>query len=232
MWSGSWGLCVLQPAARRGLFSSLVPFWKVQNRSVQLLTPVKPTHHAFHALRAQESSPPGQRRRVWSFPHCSQCRSSCGSVQVLGSSVRHAFLYLNAPNPPANPTDDFGNSTTKMYILLSSSFLCLAPSKLISDHTIGLRSSVIRTGIPFPIVMKNWCFWVVVLEKTLESPLDSREIKPINDEFQWKDWCWSANTLATWCQELTHWKRPWCWKRLRAGGEAGDRGWDVRPTEA
>ena len=42
-----------------------------------------------------------------------------------------------------------------------------------------------------------------------------------------KDWCWSwnSNTLATWCEELTHWKRPWCWERLRAG-EGDDRGWD------
>ena len=44
----------------------------------------------------------------------------------------------------------------------------------------------------------------------------------------WKDWCWSWNssTLATWCEELTHWKRPWCWERLSAGGEGDDRGWD------
>ena len=44
------------------------------------------------------------------------------------------------------------------------------------------------------------------------------------------DWCWSwsSNTLwpKYWCKELTHWKRPWCWERLRAGGEGGDRGWD------
>ena len=32
--------------------------------------------------------------------------------------------------------------------------------------------------------------------------------------------------LATWCEELTHLKRPWCWKKLRAGGEGDDRGWD------
>ena len=38
-----------------------------------------------------------------------------------------------------------------------------------------------------------------------------------------KDWCWNSNTLATWCEELTHWKRPWCWGRLKAGGEADDR---------
>ena len=44
----------------------------------------------------------------------------------------------------------------------------------------------------------------------------------------WKDWCWSwnSNTLATWCEELTHWKRPWCWEGLGAGGEGDDTGWD------
>ena len=41
-----------------------------------------------------------------------------------------------------------------------------------------------------------------------------------------KCWSWSSNTLATWCEELTHWKRPWCWERLRAGGQGGEKGWD------
>ena len=50
------------------------------------------------------------------------------------------------------------------------------------------------------------------------------------------DWCWSwnSNTLATWCKELPHLKRPWCWERLRAGGEGDDRGWDrwmASPTQ-
>ena len=44
----------------------------------------------------------------------------------------------------------------------------------------------------------------------------------------WKDGCWSWNssTLATSWEELTHWKRPWCWEGLGAGGEGDDRGWD------
>ena len=44
----------------------------------------------------------------------------------------------------------------------------------------------------------------------------------------WKDWYWGwiSNTLATWCEELTHWKRPWCWERLKAGEEGDDRAWD------
>ena len=46
--------------------------------------------------------------------------------------------------------------------------------------------------------------------------------------FLWKEWCWSWNssTLATSCEELTHWKRLWCWEGLEAGGEGDNRGWD------
>ena len=84
-------------------------------------------------------------------------------------------------------------------------------------------------------VPKNWCFWTVVLEKTLESPLDCKEVQPVHPKgdrlvlgVHWRDWCWSwnSNTLATWCGELTHVRRPWCWERLRAGGEGDNRWWD------
>ena len=58
---------------------------------------------------------------------------------------------------------------------------------------------------------KNWCFWTVVLEKTLESPLDYKEIQPGRSLLgvHWRDWCWSSNsnTLATWCRERTHLKK-------------------------
>ena len=44
----------------------------------------------------------------------------------------------------------------------------------------------------------------------------------------WKNWCWSWNSspLATWYEEQTHWKRPWCWERLKVGGDGDNRGWD------
>ena len=44
----------------------------------------------------------------------------------------------------------------------------------------------------------------------------------------WKDWCWSwnSNTLATCWEELSHWKRLWCWEGVEAGGEGDNRGWD------
>ena len=53
-------------------------------------------------------------------------------------------------------------------------------------------------------------------------------LKELSLGFLWKEWCWSwsSSTLATSCEELTHWKRPWCWEGLGAGGEGDDRGWD------
>ena len=55
-----------------------------------------------------------------------------------------------------------------------------------------------------------------------------KEINPAWMNEYCKDWCWSrnSNTLATWFEELTHLKRPWCWERLKAGGVGDNRGWD------
>ena len=79
-----------------------------------------------------------------------------------------------------------------------------------------------------------WCW-----RRLLRVPWNARRsnysiLKEINPEYSWKDWCWSSNTLATWCKGLTYWKRPWWWERLRAGGEGSDRGWDgwmASPTQ-
>ena len=114
---------------------------------------------------------------------------------------------------------------------------CYFANKGLSSQSYGFSSSHVwmwelnHKESPVP---KNWCFRTVVLEKTLESPLDSKEIKPVNLKgnqplnIQWKDWCWSwtSNPLATWFEELTHWKRPWCWERLKAKGDQDGRGWD------
>ena len=89
---------------------------------------------------------------------------------------------------------------------------------------------------------KNWCFWTVVLEKTLESPLDCKDIQPVHSKGD-QSWVFIGRTdveaetpilLATSCEELTHWKRPWCWEGLGAGGEGVNRGWDswmASPTQ-
>ena len=66
--------------------------------------------------------------------------------------------------------------------------------------------------------LTNWCFWTVVLEKTLESPLYCEDIKPVNPKGN-QSWIFiertdaeaeTLNTSATWCKELTHWKARWC----------------------
>ena len=68
--------------------------------------------------------------------------------------------------------------------------------------------------------------------KTIESPLDCTRLNQSIERrsvlnIHWKDWCWSwnSNPLATWCEELTSWKTPWCWGRLKTG-EGVNRGWD------
>ena len=87
---------------------------------------------------------------------------------------------------------------------------------------------------------KNWCFQTVVMETTLESPLNNKEVKEVNPKkkkstlnIHWKDWCgsWSSNTLATWWEELTHLKRPWCWERFNEGIDRGWDGWMVSLTQ-
>ena len=87
-------------------------------------------------------------------------------------------------------------------------------------------------SIIFSIGLSSY-FWTVVLEKTLESPLDCKEIQPVHPKGN-QSWIFNEGLmlklklqcLATWCEELTHLKRPWCWKWLKAGGEGDDRGWD------
>ena len=71
----------------------------------------------------------------------------------------------------------------------------------------------------------RWCFILVFIWRARSNQSILMEINP---EILCKDWCWnwSSNTLATWCEDLTHWKRPWCWERLRAGRERADREWD------
>ena len=81
-------------------------------------------------------------------------------------------------------------------------------------------------------VLKNWCFQRVMLEYSWRIPWTARKsnqsiLKEITLNIHWKDWCWSwrSDTLAIWCKAQTHWKRPWCWKRLRTG-EGDYRRWD------
>ena len=81
-------------------------------------------------------------------------------------------------------------------------------------------------------VLKNWYFWTVVLEKTLKSPLNCKEIQSVHPKGN-QSWIFigrtdvKAETPILWPpKELTHLKILWCWERLIVGGEVDDRGWD------
>ena len=82
--------------------------------------------------------------------------------------------------------------------------------------------------------LKNWCFWTVVLEKTLESLLDCKEIQPVNPKGN-QSWIFigktdaKAETPILWPSDAKNWlirKNPDAGKRLKAGGEGDNRGWD------
>ena len=71
-------------------------------------------------------------------------------------------------------------------------------------------------------------------KELLFEPLTARRIKPVHPKGN-QSWIFigrtdaeaeASNILATWCEELTHLKRPWCRERLKAGGEGDNRGWD------
>ena len=88
---------------------------------------------------------------------------------------------------------------------------------------------------------KNWCFWTVVLEKTLKSPLDCKEIQPVYPKGD-QSWIFTGRTDAE-TETPIHWppdEKNWfiwkdrCWERLKAGGEQDERGWDgwmASPTQ-
>ena len=95
----------------------------------------------------------------------------------------------------------------------------------------GCESWTVKKAEPRRIdVFELWC-WRGLLRVPWNARRSNQSIlKEISPEYAVlnKDGCWSwnSNTLATWCKELTHWKRPWCWVRLKVGGEADNRGWD------
>ena len=114
------------------------------------------------------------------------------------------------------------------------------------DITLPTKVCLVK-AIVFPVVVygcASWtikkaeCRWIDAFElwcwrRLLRVPWTARKSNQFIQRksilnIHWKDWCWSwnSNTLATWCEEPTHWKRLWYWERLKAGGERDDRGWD------
>ena len=144
-------------------------------------------------------------------------------------------------------TDDDCCHEIKRCLLLGRKAMTNLDS-LLKSKNITLPTKVhLVQAIVFPVVMygcESWtirkaeCWKIDDLEpwrwrRLLRAPWTAgRSNQSILKEtvlnIHWKDWCWScnSNTLATWYEELTQLKRPWCWGRLKAGGEGDDRGWN------
>ena len=114
------------------------------------------------------------------------------------------------------------------------------------DITLPTKVSLVKATV-FPVVMCGWESWTIkkaehwrfdafelrCWRKFLRVPWTARRsnqsiLKEISPEYSLEGLILKLKLqyLATWCKELTHWKRPWCWERLKAGGQGDDRGWD------
>ena len=92
-----------------------------------------------------------------------------------------------------------------------------------------LRLWTPNVGSPVPSLVEEWdptcCnerFQLPQWWLKIQCTVNFRGLsKGINSDTHWKYWCWnwSSDTLAIWFEEPTHWKRPWCWERLKAGGQ-------------
>ena len=162
------------------------------------------------------------------------------------------WLYFGGSKITA---DDDWSHEIKRHLLLGRKALTNLDSILKSrDITWPTKVHVVK-AIVFPAVMYGCESWTIkkaerrridafelwCWRRLLKGPWAARRsnqsiIKRSDLSVHWKEWCWrgNSNTLATWCKELTQWKRPWCWERLKAGGEGDDRGWDgwmASPTQ-
>ena len=104
--------------------------------------------------------------------------------------------------------------------------VCLVKAMVFPVVMYGCESWTVKKAEHWRIdAFELWC-WGRLLRVPCTARRSNQSI--LKESVHWKDWCWgwNSNTLATWWEELNHWKRPWCWERLRAGGEGDNRGWD------
>ena len=158
-----------------------------------------------------------------------------------GNSVRLYFGGLQ------NPLDDDCSHEIKRHLLLGRKVMTNLDGILKSrDITFPTKVRLVKAMV-FPVFVygcESWtlkkadhrridAFELWCWRRLLRVPWTARRsnqsiLKEISPECSLEGlmWIWNSNTLATSCEELTHWKILWCWDGLRAGGEGDNRGWD------
>ena len=102
-----------------------------------------------------------------------------------------------------------GNIESSYNILTMTNLDSILKSR---DITLPKKVRLVK-AVVFPVVMYGCESWTI--KKAECRKIDAFEL-----------WCW-RRVLRVWCEELIHWKTPWCWERLKAGGEGDNRGWMV-----
>ena len=166
------------------------------------------------------------------------------SWQIDGETMETVtdFIFLGSKTT----ADGDWNHVIKRHLLLGRKVMTNLDNILKSrDITLPTKVHIVKAMV-FPVIMYGCESWTVkkaeyqridafdlwCWRRLLRVPWTARSNQSIPRKsvlnIHWKDWCWSCSfsTLATWCEELTPWKRPWCWERLKSGGEGDDRGWD------
>ena len=145
------------------------------------------------------------------------------------------------------PADGDCSHEVKRHLLLKRKVMTNLDSTFKSrDITLSTKVHLVKAMV-FPIVMygcESWtlkkaehqstdAFELWCWRRLLRVPWTARRsnqsiLKEISPEYSWEGLMLKLklNTLATWCEELTPWKRPWCWKRLKVEGKGDDREWD------
>ena len=172
-------------------------------------------------------------------------------MEIDGETVETVsdFIFLGSKIT----TDGDCSHEIKRRLLLGRKVMTKLDSILKSrDITLSTKVRLVKAMV-FPVVMcgcKSWtikkaeqwridAFELLWWRRLLRVPWIARRsnqsiLKEISPECSLEGLMLKLNILATWCEELTHLKRRWCWERLRAGGEEDDRGWDgwmASPTQ-
>ena len=136
----------------------------------------------------------------------------------------------------------------KRHLLLGRKIMMKLESILKSrDITLPTKAHLVKAMV-FPVVMYRYESWTIkktehwridafelwCWRRLLRVPWSARRsnqsiIKEISPEYSFEGLMLKlmrCQYLATWCKEWTHWKRRWCWERLKVGGEEDDGGWD------
>ena len=169
------------------------------------------------------------------------------SWQIDGETMETVtdFIFLGSK---ITADGDCSNEIKKCLLLGRKAMTNLDSILKSRDITLPTKVYIVKAMV-FPVVMCGCEIWTIkkadcwrtdafglwCWRRLLRVPRTARRsnqsvLKEINPEYSFIGRTdvksWSSITLATWCKELTHWKRPWCWERLKAGGEGDNREWD------